>query len=99
VALGSSLGFRTGIVIVRRAFSDGDESLGIPIDGSKTLIVGEAGKFIALIKTRKLQEAAELLVTEHRLNLAKRVVQLVGVTLQDKMERTWTVELNLKVAH
>ena len=86
---------------MRRAFSDGDESMGIPIDRSKTLIVGEAGKFIALIKTAKFQEATELRVTEHRLNLgqAKLVVQLVGVTLQDKMERTWTVELNLKVAH
>jgi hypothetical protein len=61
--------------------------------------VGKAGKFIALIKTGKFQEAAELLVTEHRLNLAKLVVQLVGVTLQYKMERTWAVELNLKVAH
>jgi hypothetical protein len=60
------------------------------------LIVREAGKFIAPIRTGKFKEAAELLVTEHGLNLvqAKLVVQLVGVTLQDKMERTWAAELN-----
>ena len=45
----------------------------------QTLIVGEAGKFIALIKTAKFQEATELRVTEHRLNLVqpKLVVRLV----------------------
>ena len=55
VILSLSLGFRKGIVIVRRALSDDDEPMGIPIDCSKPLFVGEARKFIALIKTGKFQ--------------------------------------------
>jgi hypothetical protein len=100
VILSLSLGFRKGIVIVRRALSDDDEPMGIPIDCSKPLFVGEARKLIALIKTGKFQEAAELRVAERRLNAvqAKLVVQLVWVTLQDKMELT-SGELNLKVAY
>ena len=48
VILSLSLGFRKGIVIVRRALSEDDEPMGIPIDCSKPLFVGEARKFIAL---------------------------------------------------